>query len=219
MGYFLNVENGLIVGASNIKSKNSIKVDETTYYDYIRYPDKYYYEKRKIKVDETFEEREAQRERWRIDHLTLTPADVERALYKAKGMDFDDLKALIAEKLPDIDTKALSIEFRAKDFYRGVDFNGIRLFDTVGALLGYTPEDMDYLFENKELPIKEEPSEDTDEDTTDNKPDIHDELDTEDDNTTAEQTDPDTDTAAEQDAENQGSTDKGQEVLQADESV
>lgn len=92
------------------------------------------------------------KERQRLDSLTLTPADVERALYKEKQMDFEDLKALIAQQLPMVDTKALSIEFRAKDFYRGAMYGDLRLFDVVGALLGYTPQDMDYLFENKELP-------------------------------------------------------------------
>lgn len=95
------------------------------------------------------------KERERLDSLTLTPADVERALYKAKKMDFEDLKALIVEQIPTIDIKELSIEFRAKDFYRGAVANGMRLFDVVGALLGYSSEDMDYLFENKELPESE----------------------------------------------------------------
>jgi hypothetical protein len=106
----------------------------------------------------TPEEKEAI-ERQRLDALTLTPADVERALYKAKQMDFEDLKALIVQALPTVDIKALSIEFRAKDFYRGAMAGGMRLFDVVGALLGYTPDDIDYLFENKELPEKEEPTE------------------------------------------------------------
>lgn len=95
------------------------------------------------------------KERQRLDSLTLTPADVERALYKAKQMDFEDLKALIAEQLPQVDIKALAIEFRAKDFYRGASANGMRLFDVVGALIGYTLSDMDYLFVHKELPEAE----------------------------------------------------------------
>lgn len=95
------------------------------------------------------------KEQERLDRLTLTPADVERALYKAKKMDFEDLKALIAEKLPTIDLKALAIEFRAKDFYRGAEAGGMRLFDVVGQLLGYSTDDMDYLFKNKELPNNE----------------------------------------------------------------
>ena len=102
--------------------------------------------------DDDYKRRQAEKERARLDALTLTPADVERALYKAKQMDFEDLKALIAEQLPTVDIKGLAIEFRAKDFYRGAEASGMRLFDVVGGLLGYSVEDMDYLFENKELP-------------------------------------------------------------------
>ena len=106
------------------------------------------------------------KERERLDALTLTPADVERALYKEKQMDFEDLKALIVEQLPTVDIKGLSIDFRAKDFYRGAEANGMRLFDVVGQLLGYTPEDMDYLFEHKELPhVEPEPEEEANEET------------------------------------------------------
>ena len=94
----------------------------------------------------------AQKERERKDLMTLTPADVERALYKAKGMDFEDLKELISETSTGIDVKALAIEFRARDFYRGAMYGNSRLFDVVGALLDYTPDDIDYLFEYKELP-------------------------------------------------------------------
>ena len=98
----------------------------------------------------------AVKERQRLDALTLTPADVERALYKEKQMDFEDLKALIAQQLPQVDIKGIAIEFRAKDFFRGAEANGMRLFDVVGQLLGYTSADMDYLFEHKELPTSEE---------------------------------------------------------------
>lgn len=116
-----------------------------------------------VVYDETQEEAEARIarvERERKDALTLTPADVERALYKVKGWDFEDLKAFIHEQLPYVDIKAIAIEFRAKDFYRGAEAGGMRLFDVVGALLGYTTEDMDYLFMNKELPNKYEDEED-----------------------------------------------------------
>ncbi len=88
----------------------------------------------------------AQCERQRLDGLTLTPADVERALYKAKGMDFEDVKELIKSNQT-IDIKALGIELRANLFYRGNSY-----INTIGNLLGYSSEDLDYLFENKELP-------------------------------------------------------------------
>ena len=90
------------------------------------------------------------KERERLDSLTLTPADVERALYKAKKMDFEDLKALIVEQIPTIDIKELSIEFRAKDFYRGAEAGGMRLFDVVGQLLNITSEQLDKFFETKD---------------------------------------------------------------------
>lgn len=108
-------------------------------------------DKRRFKINEVPEPTEEET-RAMLDGLTLTPADVERALYKAKGMDFEDLKALIAQQIPSIDIKGLAIEFRAKDFYRGAEAGGMRLFDVVGALLGYSPEQMDYLFIHKELP-------------------------------------------------------------------
>ena len=109
---------------------------------------------------EEMAEKEVQKERQRIDRIILTPSDVERALYYSPlQMDFDDLKALISEKAPQIDLKGLAIEFRANNFYRGaVDKDGNRIIDMVGAILGYTPEDMDYLFKHKQLPVHEEPT-------------------------------------------------------------
>ena len=105
------------------------------------------------------EEEKQEQERERLDALILTPSDVERTLYYSDlQMDFEDLKALIKEKAPQIDLKGLAIEFRANNFYRGaVDKDGNRIIDMVGMLLGYTSDDMDYLFENKELPKKVQP--------------------------------------------------------------
>ena len=98
-------------------------------------------------------EEEARKERERLDKLTLTPSDVERALYYGLGMDFDDLKAMIVEKAPTVDIKAIGIEFRANNFYRGaVDKNKTRIVDMIGVLLGLTTDELDYLFEHKELP-------------------------------------------------------------------
>lgn len=83
-------------------------------------------------------------ERERISMLSLTAADVERAIYKAKNMDFDDLLTFIAENPPEgLDIKALKIELKANNFYRGNPY-----IDMVGGLLGYNQEELDYLFEN-----------------------------------------------------------------------
>ncbi len=152
--YIINNEltNG---GQAPLEAEGLINVDipEEVY----NYLDHYIWDKKtkKVVLNPNYEQEQAEKQRQLLDSMTLTPADVERALYRAKGIDFDDLKALIVQQMPTLDIKALSIEFRAKDFFRGAEANGMRLFDVVGALLGYTPDDMDYLFQHKELPEKE----------------------------------------------------------------
>lgn len=96
-------------------------------------------------------ERQAHREYF--DSLTLTSSDFERALYHAKSMDFEDLKTKIKE-IPGIDIKALGIELRAGTFKRNNPY-----VNQIGKFLGYSKEDLDYLFENKELPKKTESEE------------------------------------------------------------
>ena len=140
-------------GSEDVKN---IEISEEIYNNAREYGTNYYmYSDGDIVLNPNYEQEQADEMRQILDKYTLTPADVERALYKAKGMDFDDLKALIVQALPTVDIKALSIEFRAKDFYRGAEANGMRLFDVVGQLLGYTSDDMDYLFIYKKLPIKD----------------------------------------------------------------
>ena len=154
--YYIFVENNKINGCGQCRCLNddiqNIEVSEEVFNSYLKDKLKYVWNGSEIVENPDYDEIKRQKHRQELDRLTLTPADVERALYRAKGMDFEDLKALIAEKIPSIDLKGLSIEFRAKDFFRGAESNGIRLFDVVGQLLGYTSDDMDYLFQNKELP-------------------------------------------------------------------
>lgn len=155
--YYIFVENNnKLIGAGQGRlvddNIQNIEVTEEIYNNYVQDSDLYIWDGSKIISNPDYEEIKKRKHRQELDALTLTPADVERALYKAKDMDFEDLKALIKSQIPTIDIKALSIEFRAKDFYRGAEANGMRLFDVVGALLGYSSDDMDYLFQNKELP-------------------------------------------------------------------
>lgn len=95
----------------------------------------------------------AEQERKHLDMLYMTGADVERAIYKVKGMDFDDILKMMAE-VPTIDVKALGIEFKANNFYRGNPY-----ISQVGALLGFTSDQLDKFFETKDykelLPAEE----------------------------------------------------------------
>ena len=96
-----------------------------------------------ITVDEYQQEKQKQ-ERERIALLNMTCADVERAIYKVKGIDFDDILAMVKDN-PEIDEKALKIEFKANNFFRGNPY-----ISQVGLLLGFTEGMLDNFFETKD---------------------------------------------------------------------
>ena len=102
------------------------------------------------------EEELVQMEAERIAMLNLTAADVERAIYKARGMDFDDIVILVEQynqtepmnetgESVSIDIKALKIELRANNFYRGNPY-----IDVVGTLIGFSKQQLDEFFETND---------------------------------------------------------------------
>ena len=92
---------------------NLDKVEETSL-EYVLDGEEY------VLKDEAWEEKQRQAERERIAKLYLTGADVERGIYQAKGMDFDDIVAMVTQLQPEgLDIKALKIELKANNFYRG----------------------------------------------------------------------------------------------------
>ena len=130
-------------------------VDKETGEDIKQFPNKYKIENSEVvkKSDEEYAAEQAQKERERLDMLNLTAADVERAIYKAKGMDFDDVVALVEQyneaapmdaegESSAIDIKALKIELKANNFYRGNPY-----INAVGTLLGFTSDQLDNFFE------------------------------------------------------------------------
>ena len=93
--------------------------------------------------DEAWEAEQAQKEAERIAKLYLTGADVERGIYQAKGMDFEDILAMVAQLQPEgLDIKALKIELKANNFYRGNPY-----VNTIGLLLGFNKKQLDKFFE------------------------------------------------------------------------
>lgn len=86
-------------------------------------------------------EQKEQEEKERIANLSLTKREVFLALYKDKGLTPEQLRSQIT------DVEVL-IEFDyANDYFRGNP-----LIDKIGLMLGYSSNDLDYLFEHKELP-------------------------------------------------------------------
>lgn len=117
--------------------------------------EKYIYQDGELVLNPNYEAEQEAKEQERIAMLSLTAADVERGIYKATGMDFDDIitKVIeIATATPrnddgidalamTIDVKALKIELKANNFYRGNPY-----VDAVGSLLGFTKEQLDEFF-------------------------------------------------------------------------
>lgn len=98
---------------------------------------------------EAWEAEQAQKERERIAQLFLTGADVERGIYQAKGMDFDDILAFVTANPPQgLDVKALKIELKANHFYRGNPY-----VSAIGGLLGFTEEQLDKFFETNDYRV------------------------------------------------------------------
>lgn len=92
-----------------------------------------------------YEAEQARKEAERIAMLNLTAADVERAIYKAKGLDFNDVISLVETQKAAIDIKALQIELKANNFYRGNPY-----IDAVGTILGFTKEQLDKFFDTND---------------------------------------------------------------------
>lgn len=92
-----------------------------------------------------YEAEQARQEAERIAMLNLTTADVERAIYKAKGLDFNDVISLVEKQKASIDIKALQIELKANNFYRGNPY-----IDAVGTILGFTKEQLDKFFDTND---------------------------------------------------------------------
>lgn len=160
--FYVHIRNNELTDVSEAKYLDediiNIEIDEQTYKECLTALNKYIYaaETNSIIENPNYETECAQKERERIAMLSLTAADVERAIYKARGMDFDDVIALV-EKYNEaaplcedgttsaIDVKALKIELKANNFYRGNPY-----IDAVGTILGFSKEQLDDFFKTND---------------------------------------------------------------------
>ncbi len=96
------------------------------------------------KSEDEYETEQAAKERERIMNLSLTKADVLLALYQDKGLSPDDIKAMLKDNIPAL----IKFDY-ASSYYRGDE-----VVIALGTQLGYSSDEMDYLFENKTFPPK-----------------------------------------------------------------
>lgn len=143
---YVYVRDGKILGSGHCRRLEEGTINIEASDEIVQDLDKYIFSEGELVLDPDYEERQAKKEKERIAKLSLTKREVFLALYKAKGLTPEMIRSQIT------DTEAL-IEFDyATEYFR---FNP--LIDKIGLMLGYSSEDIDYLFEHKQLPEKEEP--------------------------------------------------------------
>ena len=93
------------------------------------------------------EQEKQEKERARLDNLSMTRGDVFEALILAKGLGKAQIRAMIEKAELDTVTKALYLNRfdEALEFYRGYP-----IFDMLGQALGITGEMLDKFFETKD---------------------------------------------------------------------
>jgi hypothetical protein len=140
MKYYALIQNNKIIGKGQCPcSADGLICFEITEEVYNELK-KYIWNGSDVVLNPDWEQQETERERDRINMLSLTKREVFLALYKDKGITPDQLKAQITD--PEV-----LIEFEyANDYYRGNP-----LIDAIGQSLGYTSQQMDELFINKEF--------------------------------------------------------------------
>ena len=149
MIYYIFIQDEKLNGCGECKSLNdnilNLEVEQDLYNAYAENPEMYIWDGSEVVVDPEYEEKQAQKDAERINSLKLTKREVFLALYKDLGITPEEIKSRIT------DVSAL-IEFEyANEYYRGNP-----LIDTIGKSLGYSKQQLDYLFDNKELPLKVE---------------------------------------------------------------
>ena len=141
-----------------------VEVTDEIYQAYLEDRNKVVYQDGEIVLNPNYEAEQQLKERERIAKLYLTGADVERGIYQAKGMDFDDILAFVMANPPQgLDVKALRIELKANNFYRGNPY-----VSAIGGLLGFTIGQLDKFFEFNDYTylLPTEQVEDTSKDTS-----------------------------------------------------
>lgn len=146
---FANIRNNEIIDFNSKyldEDITRVEVSEEIYNAYLEDRNKVICKEGQVVINPNYEQEQEQKEKERIAQLYLTGADVERGIYQAKGMDFDDILAFVMANPPaGLDVKALRIELKANNFYRGNPY-----VNAVGALLGFTIGQLDKFFETND---------------------------------------------------------------------
>lgn len=141
--FYIYIEDNKINGCGTCINPdvNNVEVTEDMYNEYLSDRLKYVWNGEAIVINPDYAEQKEQERKAEIAKLSLTKREVFLALYKDTGITPEQIKASITNP------EAL-IEFEYATEY----FRGNPLIDLIGQSLGYTSEQLDYLFINGSLP-------------------------------------------------------------------
>ena len=154
MAYYIFIDDGKINGAGQARILNeeitNFEVTEELYNAFVAEPSKYIWDANKQEVIENpnYEEEQAQKERERLNLLSMTRGDMFEAIILAFGKTKADIRSMIenVEGLTDIERALYLNRFdEALDFYRGYP-----AVDLIGKMLGVSSEQLDKFFETKD---------------------------------------------------------------------
>ena len=123
-----------------------VEVSDEIYQAYLEDRNKVVYQDGAIILNPNYEAEQEIKERERIAKLKLTKREVFLAIYNDLKITPEEIKSTITDP-------AVLIEFEyANEYYRGNP-----LINSIGQSLGYSKEQLDYLFEYKCFSSKEDP--------------------------------------------------------------
>ena len=137
--YYAFIENEKINGCGQCPIVNeefqNIEITEEIYNNI----DRYIWSGAEIILNPNYEQECEQKEKERISRLSLTKREVLLAIFDDKGITPEQIKEKLDERG--------KIEFDYANEY----FRGNPLIDALGNALGYTSQQLDYLFTNKTM--------------------------------------------------------------------
>ena len=182
--YYAHIKDNKLVDITQCKYIGEEWINLEVSQDIFDDSEKYIYSNGEIILNPNYETEQAQKERQRLNLLNLTKADVLLALYQDKGITPEDIKTMLKD----------NVEALIKFDYASTYYRGDEVVNALGLALGYTTEEMDYLFENKAFPPKVEEPADADSDA---------DADTDADADSDADSDSDTDTDSDSDADDE----------------
>lgn len=138
MTYYIHLENNKIISSGECpmgEGFQSIEVSEELYNAFVAEPDKYIWNGSEIVENPDYEEIKRQKERARLDMLSMTPLDFLKAL-EAIGITYATVKQIM-EANPYVERE---MRF-CQNVYRGHD-----MINQFAKQFGVTSEQLDHIF-------------------------------------------------------------------------